>query len=78
MGHDMVAPHWEPSCTIHGDDIARSKAGWNLDNGVRSPRLEQLQWEGLGSNRCLGNSYGVVLGKSLKVTELFSSLCKMV
>lgn len=35
MGHDMVAPHWEPSCTIHGDDIARSKAGWNLDNGVR-------------------------------------------
>lgn len=47
MGHDMVAPHWEPSCTIHGDDIARSKAGWNLDNGVRSG-LEQLQWGGPG------------------------------
>ena len=37
-GHDLAAPHPELSCITHGDDIAKSKAGWSLDNGVKEPQ----------------------------------------
>lgn len=37
-GRDLAAPHLELSCITHGDDIAKSKAGWNLDNGVEEPQ----------------------------------------
>jgi hypothetical protein len=37
-----------------GDEFARSKASWNLDNDVGSPWLKQVQWEGHWLNHGLG------------------------
>lgn len=67
-GCDVVVPYLGLSCITHGDKIARSEAGLNLNSGVREP---------LAGARAVGRtrvqimtfelpSY-IVWGKSLKV-----------
>jgi hypothetical protein len=47
-GWGVVVSLLELSFLTTGDELARSKAAWSLDNEVGSSRLEQAQWEGPG------------------------------